>query len=109
MTDLGSGRARIGIRLPEKLYYRTLGELTGFDITGEESLIGLLRDLSEVKKEYDRIADALHDAGEKGYGIVTPDVTELKLEEPEIIRQPRRLRREAQGKRTVPAPHPSRH
>lgn len=87
-TDLGSGRARIGIRLPEKLYYRTLGELTGFDITGEESLIGLLRDLSAVKKEYDRIADALHDAGEKGYGIVTPDVTELKLEEPEIIRQP---------------------
>lgn len=87
-TDLGSGHARVGIKMPEKLYYRTLGELTGFDITGEESLIGLLRNLSEVKREYDRIAVALHDAGEKGYGIVTPDISELKLAEPEIIRQP---------------------
>ncbi len=86
-TDLGKGQARIALRMPEELYYRTLGELTGFAITDEETLIGLLRELSSVKREYDKIAAALAEVNEKGYGIVTPDVGELKLEEPEIIRQ----------------------
>ncbi len=87
-TDLGSGKAALAVRLPEELYYKTLGELTGFDITGEASLVGLLRELSEMKKEYDKIADAMAAVNEKGYGIVTPDLSELTLEEPELIRQP---------------------
>ncbi len=87
-TDLGSGRATLSIRLPEALYYQTLGELTGFDIAGEADLVGLLRDLSDMKKEYDKIADAMKAVKEKGYGIVTPSLAELTLEEPELIRQP---------------------
>lgn len=85
--DLGRGVARLSVKLPEELYYRTLGEMTGFDITDEETLVGLLRELSEMKKTYDKIAEALTAVNEKGYGIVTPDVSELTLEEPEIIRQ----------------------
>ncbi len=87
-TDLGSGRATVSIRMPEELYYRTLGELTGFEVDGEEALIRLLRELSEVKREYDKIAPALKEVNEKGYGIVTPELSELSLEEPEIVRQP---------------------
>ncbi len=87
-TDLGSGKATLAIRLPEELYYQTLGELTGFDITGEAALVGLLRELSNMKKEYDKIADAMAAVNEKGYGIVTPSLSELTLEEPELIRQP---------------------
>ena len=33
------------------------------------------------------LADALRDVREKGYGIVVPDMSELKLEEPEIMKQ----------------------
>jgi len=87
-TDLGSGRATLSVRLPEELYYQTLGELTGFEIVGEASLVGLLRELSDMKKEYDKIADAMRAVNEKGYGIVTPSLAELTLEEPELIRQP---------------------
>ncbi len=86
-TDLGSGRARLAVRLPEALYYRTLGELTGFAIENEAALVSLLRELASTKKEYDKIADAMAAVNEKGYGIVTPELSELKLEEPEIIRQ----------------------
>ncbi len=86
-TDLGSGRATLSVKLPEELYYHTLGELTGFDITGEASLVSLLRELSAMKREYDKIADAIEAVNEKGYGIVTPALSELTLEEPEIIRQ----------------------
>ncbi len=85
--DLGTGDARLNIRMPQELYYKTLGEMTGFEITGEETLVGLLRELSEMKKKYDKIAKALEDVNESGYGIVTPDLSELTLDEPEIVKQ----------------------
>lgn len=85
--DLGTGDARLNIRLPQELYYKTLGEMTGFEITGEETLVGLLRELSEMKKKYDKIASALDAVNESGYGIVTPDLSELTLDEPEIVKQ----------------------
>lgn len=84
--DLGTGCANIGIRFADDLYYRIIGELTGFEIDGEETLINLLKELSEVKKEYDKISDALHDVNEKGYGIVTPEIGDLRLEEPTIMK-----------------------
>ncbi len=85
--DLGTGDARLTVRMPQELYYKTLGEMTGFEITGEETLVGLLRELSEMKKKYDKIAKALDDVNEGGYGIVTPDLSELTLDEPEIVKQ----------------------
>ena len=62
--DLGTGDARLNVRLPQELYYKTLGEMTGFEITGEETLVGLLRELSEMKKKYDKIASALEEVNE---------------------------------------------
>ncbi len=85
--DLGKGETRLTVRMPEELYYKTLGEMTGFEITGEETLVGLLRELSEMKKKYDKIALALDAVNESGYGIVTPDLSELTLDEPEIVKQ----------------------
>ncbi len=85
--DLGTGDARLTVRMPQELYYKTLGEMTGFEITGEETLVGLLRELSEMKKKYDKIASALDSVNESGYGIVTPDLSELTLDEPEIVKQ----------------------
>lgn len=85
--DLGRGEGRLLIRLPEELYYKTLGEMTGFEITGEETLVGLLSELSEMKKKYDKISAALDEVNENGYGIVTPDISELTLEMPEIVKQ----------------------
>ena len=38
-----------------------------------------------AKKEYDRIAGALRDVYETGYGSVPPSMEELTLEEPEIV------------------------
>ena len=56
-------------------------------IEDEESLIALLRQLSEMKSQYDRVSEALQMAEEKGYGIVMPTISELHLEEPEIVKQ----------------------
>ena len=86
-VDLGRGCALITLRMTDGLYYRVLSELSGFEINGEEELIGLLRDLSHMKAEYDKVAAALQECDERGYGIVMPDVSDMTLDEPEIVRQ----------------------
>lgn len=85
--DLGSGRAEIELQIDPALYYKIMSELTGFNITGEDTLISLMRELAETKREYDKVASALQDVNTKGYGIVMPDIDELRLEEPEIVKQ----------------------
>ena len=85
--DLGTGSARIALSFSDKLYYSVLSELTGFDIKNEPDLISLLQELSKMKSQYERVASALKMTDEKGYGIVMPTKEELKLEEPEIIKQ----------------------
>jgi stage IV sporulation protein A len=86
-VDLGSGTARIALRMADGLYYQVLSELSGFEIDGEESLIGLLRELAATKAAYDKVAEALRDCEEGGYGIVMPEVADMRLDEPEIVRQ----------------------
>ena len=85
--DLGTGCARVDLALDDSLYYTVISEMTGFEIEDEEQMISLLCELSEVKKRYDRISEALDMAEEKGYGIVMPSVDELTLNEPEIVKQ----------------------
>ncbi|MCI2058855.1 MAG: stage IV sporulation protein A [Oscillibacter sp.] len=85
--DLGTGVASVRLRLPRQLFYQTLSEQSGFHVTDDGDLMNLLTQLASVKSEYDKVAGALHDVRETGYGIVVPGIDELKLEEPEIVRQ----------------------
>ena len=85
--DLGTGCATLSVTMRDGLYYDVISELTGFDIGGEDELISLLKSLAEMKERYDRIESALDEAEERGYGIVMPDVRELHLADPEIVKQ----------------------
>jgi stage IV sporulation protein A len=84
---LGTGLAEATVELPRELFYKTLGEQSGFEITDDGDLMKLLSGLSHVKTEYDKIETALQEVRETGYGIVMPGPDELKLEQPEIIKQ----------------------
>ncbi len=99
--DLGTGKVKIAVSMNDGLYYNVISELTGFDINGEKELISLLKALSEMKARYDKIEAALDEAEDGGYGIVMPDVSELRLADPEIVKQPGgygvRLRASAQS------------
>lgn len=85
--DLGTGVAKIDIEMKDGLFYKTVGEMTGFDITDDASLLRLLLSLSAVKRKYDKVSAAIDDVNETGYGIVVPDVYDLTLEEPQIVKQ----------------------
>ena len=86
-VSLGSGKASLTVNLADGLYYSVISELTGFDIAGERELISLMGELAEMKTQYDKVSEALDSANERGYGIVMPSVTDLRLEEPEIVKQ----------------------
>ena len=86
--SLGDGCGKIAITVPNHVFYSILGETGGFDIHDERSLARTITELASVKKNYDKIKDALESVNSTGYGIVTPDKEDLTLEEPEIVKQP---------------------
>lgn len=85
--QLGSGNVNIEITLKEELFYQILSEITNVNVTNEGDLFSIISDLSKTKKKFDRIAYALEEVEAKGYGIVTPSIDDLVLEEPEMIKQ----------------------
>ncbi|HHW10378.1 MAG TPA: stage IV sporulation protein A [Firmicutes bacterium] len=85
--ELGTGTARIQVTVAEELFYKVLQELTGFEISGNHHLIRLMKELSVAKREYDKLAEALQQVKEHGYGIVAPRLEDITFDEPEIIRR----------------------
>lgn len=85
--NLGEGDILVDLGTSDGLFYRILSESTGLEIEGEHRLISLMKDLARVKREYEKIEFALHEVKLKGYGIVTPQMEEMSLEEPEIVKQ----------------------
>ena len=83
----GRGSIEICISVDDSLYYKTLNEKTGFDIKDNTQLLILLKELAEIKEKYEKVSDALNQVNQTGYGIVSPSVEELSLEEPEIVKQ----------------------
>lgn len=85
--DLGRGKANIVISINNDLFYSILSSSTGLEIKDESELISFMLELSNMKKEYEKIKCALDEVNATGYGIVMPTMDELSLEEPEIIKQ----------------------
>lgn len=89
--ELGEGVAHIKMKTKEGLFYHILEEVTGYRIEGDHQLLGLIKEFSRAKKEYDKVEKALKDVKETGYGLVPPSLEELELEEPEIFRHGNRF------------------
>lgn len=85
--DLGKGAGFIKIEVRNELFYRILGETTGLELKDEGDLMPCMIELAEIKRKYEKVKAALDDVQATGYGIVMPDIDELSLEEPEIVKQ----------------------
>ena len=85
--NLGEGTANILLKPSETIFYKVLSENCGVDVSNESDLISLVKELNIAKVEYDKIKDALVDVKETGYGLVAPQLSEMKFEEPEIVKQ----------------------
>lgn len=85
--ELGTGVAEIDLFAPDDLYDEVLKEIVGVEIRGKDHLLELMQDLTHAKAEYDQVAEALKMVKQTGYGIAAPSLSDMSLDEPEIIRQ----------------------
>ena len=85
--DLGSGIVRCELRFPEALFYEILSNKAGVTIENDGKLLSLLTELSQIKTQYDTIADALNCVNATGYGIVMPTAEQMQLQPPEVVRK----------------------
>ena len=84
---LGCGRVRYSIQAEPKLFYSVLSKECDMELNDDYELMASLKGLVKAKKEYDRLAKALEDVRENGYGVVPPTLEEMTLDEPEIVKQ----------------------
>lgn len=85
--NLGSGSCVVELNPSQALFFRILSEKTGIEVEDETALLQHLIEMNEIKKKFSKLQSAYDDVMETGYGIVMPDMEELSLEEPEIIKQ----------------------
>ena len=85
--NLGDGCAEINVTVKPSLFYKILSDTAGIAVNDEQDLMDTLSRLAAEEKEYKKVKNALDEVEATGYGIIMPDIEELKLEEPEIVKQ----------------------
>ena len=86
-VSLGDGVALVRVTLDDSLFYDVIGELTSFTAASRAELLSKLVSLSDMETEFEKYREAIEDVERLGYGIVMPSVSEMELEEPEIVKQ----------------------
>lgn len=85
--DVAAGRVTYALACPRSLYYEIISRESGVTVRDDGELIAFLSSMRAVNEDYAHIQSALKDVRETGYGVVLPRPEELRLEEPEIVRQ----------------------
>lgn len=84
--DLAKGRIQVIMDVDDKFYYENMSELTGVPIQGEYQLISMIKELSQMKQEYGKVSSAMEAVRHKGYGVVTPQLDDIAVQEPILIK-----------------------
>ena len=80
------GRVIFEINAKPNLFYDILSEQCGYQIKNEYHLVSYIKQLSIAKQEYDHLKDALEQVKQTGYGVVSPTISDMRLEEPKIVK-----------------------
>ena len=75
------------VTMEESGYYQMLSELTGMELRDEYDLIGQLKELSAMQRQYGKVIRAMDAVRQKGYGMVLPERDEITIEDPVLIHQ----------------------
>src|SRR5699024_6042847 len=71
----------------DEYYYQILSDLCGVSMESEHDLIHTMKELARIMEEYVKAKPPLESAKGSGYGAVIPDLSELQIEDPSVIRQ----------------------
>ena len=86
-VDTSTGNVTITLESSDALYNNVLKDLMGDMVTTKAGLLKIFTTYKEGKEEMDGIRDALKMAKSTGYGIVYPNLKDMTLSTPEIIKQ----------------------
>jgi len=86
-VNTSTGEITINLDSPKELYKEVLKEIIGEDINTRSDLLVLMQEYKEAKTEYDQIKSALKQVKQTGYGVASPTLMDMKLDNPEIIKQ----------------------
>lgn len=86
-VDLGRGTVTYNANAKPNLFYKALSTECGEEISDEFVLMSSIKNLVQAKRAYDKIADALEQVKQTGYGVVRPSLNEMTLDEPQIVKQ----------------------
>ena len=84
--DLHNGMVYVHMTMEEKYYYENLSRMTGLPIDGEYQLISVISRLAQLRKSYEKVQEAMQSVQAKGYGVVLPELSDISMEEPVLIR-----------------------
>ena len=84
--NMADGSIRVVLDVDDKYYYEMLSELIGENVASEYQLISVLKEMSRMRREYTKVLHAMESVRLKGYGVVTPERAEIRLEKPEVIK-----------------------
>lgn len=85
-VNLESGTVSLYLDLEEKYYYEMISEMIEESVQNEYQFLNVLKELAQMKHEYVKVMHAVESVRFKGYGVVTPERSEITLEKPEMIR-----------------------
>ncbi len=85
--DLSNGSVEMKFYVDNTYFYKILSESCNVEIKDEKDLMTGFVSLIAMKNKYERFSKALEDVEQTGYGIVMPEMNELSLSEPEIMKQ----------------------
>ncbi len=85
-VDLAKGRVKVLMEVDEAYYYENMSELCGVPIQGEYQLISMVKELAQMKQEYGKVGSAMEAVRQKGYGVVTPQLADIEIQEPVLIK-----------------------
>lgn len=86
-VGLSDGTVKVRIRIKEEYYYRMLSQMSGIEMESEYELIHTMQELVHIKEEYVKVQAALEAVRGTGYGVVVPNLDEIEIAQPEVIRQ----------------------
>ncbi len=87
MMDLSTGISAVDVRINDSYFYQILGEYAGEEIEGNHTIMRLIRQFALSDREWSKLRDAMGEVRDSGYGVVNPQLDEMYLEEPELIKQ----------------------
>ncbi|MDD4815549.1 MAG: stage IV sporulation protein A [Clostridia bacterium] len=85
--SMGEGCVQFKVNPKPQLFYKVLSDQCGQEITSDYHLVSFIRELAYAKKQFQKLESALIQVEQTGYGVVSPSVEDMMLDDPQIVKQ----------------------